>query len=302
MDPDELYTLRAQYWLGHYTLCLEEAKSIARRPMAANLKLEREEFALRAYLGRGEYDKVIRDTQNSDRSALKVLGLHATYESAFASGDTASLKKTIDTLKTMASDSESANCSSFQLYASQLFLQHGLIREALECVHLGMTMEHLAISLAIYIKIDRLDLAEGQLQLMKQADEDSVLTQLSSARYGIATGKSVIDEVIHSLSSLSEQYGPSVMLLNVVAVAHLVAGSFDLAEAALVEAATEDGKDADTLINTVVCYMQMGKGMKAAAPVLEKLKILHKNHSFVIGLERVESAFERESIKYGVKA
>lgn len=58
-DPDDLYTLRAQYWMGHYHLCLDEAKTVARRPMSAALKLEREEFVQRAHLGLGEYSKVV---------------------------------------------------------------------------------------------------------------------------------------------------------------------------------------------------------------------------------------------------
>jgi len=66
MDPDELYTLRAQYWLGHYTLCLEEAKAIARRPMPEELKVEREEFVLRALLGLKQYDKVISEAAVSE--------------------------------------------------------------------------------------------------------------------------------------------------------------------------------------------------------------------------------------------
>lgn len=52
-EPDELYTLRAQYWLGHYQLALEEAKTIARRPMSAELKDEREEFIQRCQLALG---------------------------------------------------------------------------------------------------------------------------------------------------------------------------------------------------------------------------------------------------------
>jgi len=58
-EPDELYTLRAQYWLGHYGLAMEEARSVARRPMSPELKLEREELLLRSQLALGEYDKVI---------------------------------------------------------------------------------------------------------------------------------------------------------------------------------------------------------------------------------------------------
>jgi hypothetical protein len=53
-EPDDLYTLRAQYHLGHYSLALEEAKTIARRPMSQDLKAEREEFIQRAQLGLGQ--------------------------------------------------------------------------------------------------------------------------------------------------------------------------------------------------------------------------------------------------------
>jgi hypothetical protein len=54
-DPDELYTLRAQFWLGHYALAVEEAKSVARRPMSPLLKEEREEFLARSNLALGNF-------------------------------------------------------------------------------------------------------------------------------------------------------------------------------------------------------------------------------------------------------
>jgi coatomer subunit epsilon len=57
-EPDELYTLRAQYWLGHYQSAIDEARSVARRPMSPALKLEREEFLARSYLALGQHDKV----------------------------------------------------------------------------------------------------------------------------------------------------------------------------------------------------------------------------------------------------
>ena len=61
-EPDELYTLRAQFWLGHYTMALDEAKSIARRPMAPELKAEREELTMRCHLALGDLSKVGGDT------------------------------------------------------------------------------------------------------------------------------------------------------------------------------------------------------------------------------------------------
>jgi len=293
MDPDELYTLRAQYWLGHYQLALEEGKSIARQPMPPHLKSEREEFVTRAQLALGFYDKVIKDSLLSDASpAIKALGLHAKFLSSPSSRPT-----TIASLQTLLHDPSTAT-TSVQLTGAHLFLLNGMTREALQCVHLGTTMEHIAISLQIYLKIDRLDLAESQLRLMKQADEDSILTQLCSSYLSTATGRSTANDAIHFLNSLGEQYGPSPMLLNVTAVAHMTAGNYEAAEASLSEA----GEDADTLINKVVCFVQMGKGMNGIQPFLEKLKTNYGDHPFVSGLNMVEGAFERESVKYTVGA
>ena len=67
-EPDELYTLRAQFWLGHYGLCVTEGKSLGRRPMTPQLKAEREEFITRAMLAMGDYDKVIRQGDVPDVS------------------------------------------------------------------------------------------------------------------------------------------------------------------------------------------------------------------------------------------
>jgi coatomer protein complex subunit epsilon len=58
-EPDELYTLRAQFWLGHYHMALEEAKQITRRPMSPALKVEREVFVQRCYIALQQYDKVV---------------------------------------------------------------------------------------------------------------------------------------------------------------------------------------------------------------------------------------------------
>jgi len=301
-EPDELYTLRAQYWLGHYTLCLEEGKAISRRPMPPHLKNEREEFLLRAQLALGQYDKVVKETQGMDVPAMKALNLHARYLSA--DKDT-SREEIVATLKTQLAEDNNANSTSFQLYACHIFLRHSLTREALQCVNLGLTMEHLAMSLQIFIKIDRLDLAESQLRLMKQGDEDSVLTQLCSAYISIATGRSVIPDAIHVLGMLSEQYGPSVMLLNLTAVSQMTACNYEGAEALLVEASTAilPGEDySDTLINSVVCALHMKKGNEKIEPLLTKLKAQYPNHPYVVGLLRVESAFDREANKYLVRS
>lgn len=303
MDPDELYTLRAQYWLGHYNLSLNEAKSIARRPMSSQLKVEREEIYLRALLELKQYDNVIREAGSGDKgSGIQALGLRAKYDSPSTPAE--SKQSILSELQQLVSDpSTSSTC---QLIAAQTFLSHGeMTKDALSCVHQGTTMEHLALTIQIYIRMDRLDLAKKTLVSMKQADEEAILTQLCSVYIHLAIGRSEVNDAIHTLGSLSEQYGNSPLLLNLNAAAFIVAGKYDAAEKCLTEAVTEEeatGSSSDTLINLVVCYQHLGKGMDVIAPVLEQLKTGFADHPFVQGLARVEGAFEREAGKYKVAA
>eukprot|EP00571_Detonula_confervacea_P017282 CAMPEP_0172297072 /NCGR_PEP_ID=MMETSP1058-20130122/229_1 /TAXON_ID=83371 /ORGANISM="Detonula confervacea, Strain CCMP 353" /LENGTH=303 /DNA_ID=CAMNT_0013006177 /DNA_START=23 /DNA_END=934 /DNA_ORIENTATION=- len=297
--PDELYTLRAQYWLGHYALALDEGRSAARRPMPPHLKSEREELMLRSQLGLGQYDKVMSDGSGADKSpAMQALALHASYLSSAPEARDA----VVDNLKVLlASDPESASNTSLQLAACHIFLAANQLREALQCVHLGLTMEHLAMCVQLYIKIDRLDLAKDTLNLLKQADEDSILAQLTSAYLAIAQGSSRSADAAHILAGLSEQYGPSLMLLNCLAVANMVGSKYEAAESNLKEAMSSEfggENDADTLVNMVVCSQHLGRKSSDIEKYLAALKMGCGSHPFVQGLVQVEGAFEREANKY----
>jgi hypothetical protein len=82
--PDELYTLRAQFWLGHYGLAIQEAKQVARRPLSNALKLEREEFLMRSYVASHQYDKVESgDTTGTSETPLHVQMLHFSMLAVF---------------------------------------------------------------------------------------------------------------------------------------------------------------------------------------------------------------------------
>lgn len=176
-----------------------------------------------------------------------------------------------------------------------------MTKDALACVYLGTTTEHLAITVQIYLRMDRLDLAKQTLKKMKQVDEEALLTQLCSVYVNIFTGRSEADDAVHTMSSLSEQYGNSTMLLNLMAVACITAEKYSEAENALLEASA-DGEDVDTLINLVVCYQHQGKDMATIGNIVNRIKSTYPDHAFVQGLNRVEGAFGRESAKYKVSA
>jgi Tfp pilus assembly protein PilF len=306
-EPDELYTLRAQYWLGHYALALDEARSAARRPMPPHLKSEREELVLRAQIGLGQYDRVVAEGSGRDKSpAMRALALHASYLSSSSAegggGGEETRSGVLDGIKALLSSggAESGSDTSLQLAACHVYMAANQLREALQCVHMGLTMEHLAMCVQIYIKIDRLDLARDALNLLRQADEDSVLVQLTTAYLALAQGSSRGDDASHIFAALSEQYGPSLVLLNCSAVANMVGGKYDVAEGNLREAISEfgGGTDSDTLVNMVVCSQHLGKTGGDVDGYLEALKAMCASHPFVQGLVQVEGAFEREAGKY----
>ena len=212
----------------------------------------------------------------------------------------------VDAMKTLLADPSSAASATptLGLVAAHLLLSAGKTSDALACVASGSFMEHQALARQIYIKIDRIDLAKQQLDTMRAADEDAILPQLGSAYVDIANGSSTAADAIHHLATLQEQYGASLMLLNSAAVAHMTAGNYSEAEMSLSEANAEfnGAADADTLVNTVVCYQHMGRSAADIDPILSALKSQFPAHPFVEGLKRVEGALERESIKYKVEA
>jgi coatomer protein complex subunit epsilon len=228
---------------------------------------------------------------------IQALVLRAKYEQAT---DETSQLAIIDELKTLLASNPS---TSVQLTCAHVFLSHGSTKDALQCVHLGVTMEHILLCLQIYLKMDRLDLAKQQLSMLQQADEDSVIAQLGSVYYMIACGRSSSGDAVHILQALSEQYGPSPYLLNLLAASYMVSGNYTAAEQSLTECRAEfsdsigNSQSADTLINLLVCCQQQGKSWDG---LLDELKQSYPSHPYVAGVDRVTTALERESVKYKV--
>merc|ERR1711957_799602 len=181
----------------------------------------------------------------------------------------------------------STSTPTTRLTAAHVYLAQGNMNSnALEMVHSGDTLEHLAISVQIHLSIDRPDLAREILGLMKSRDEEA--------------------EAVHIVRALSEQYGPSPMLLNMTAVGLAVSGDYEAAAMCLAEAAAAEGTTpgADTLVNAAAISRQKaasGSEVEMNAAV-SSMRAAYPEHSFVKGLDRFEVAFERESVKYVVRS
>lgn len=235
---------------------------------------------------------------------LQALGIKAQFDAA--SGNELAQEPLLDQIKSLAASH--SNDLSVQLTASQMLLSAGQVKEALQCVfapstsnaHSNITMEHGLVALQIYLRIDRLDLARQQLTRLRASDEDSILTQLASVYVNLATGSTGAAEAVHTLNSLSEQYGPSPMLLNLVACALMQQGDYVGAEMKLQECIKDFAEFKtmpDTLINLICCTIQQNKPASAA---VQEMKTKFPKHPYTAGLERVVQAFDREALKYMV--
>ena len=226
-------------------------------------------------------------------TALQALILAAQYHSASSA---AAKESVLDQLKSLAA---SSGTPGVQLAAAQVLLDAGLMKEALQCVHMGSTMEHISLILQIYLRIDRLDLAQQQLRQMKLADEDAILTQLGGIYCNLALGTSGAADALHNVSALLEQYGPSPLLFNIMACALMLKGSYVDAEQRLQECLQEfpHNNVPDTLINLIVCSQHQ---QKPTQQWLAQMKQTYPTHPYCAGVDRVQAAFEREVGKYKV--
>jgi coatomer subunit epsilon len=214
---------------------------------------------------------------------------------AAASGNESVQEAVVTQLKTMVGGETNP---SAQLTVAQVLLLAGQTKEALQCVHLGSTMEHIALALQIYLKIERLDLAKKQLSLLRQADEDSILTQLSAVYVSLAAGSTGAPDAAHALNSLSEQYGASSLLLNLVACALMQQGDYATAEEKLIECLRDFPSETsipDTLVNLIGCSVQQNKPFK---DYVSQLQNQNPTHGLCASIGRVNAAFDRESVKY----
>lgn len=281
------------------------------------------------------------------RTALQAIALKGQYEVVVASssqGGSDAGTAVVDALKTLAASTSSSSSSNgtVALIAAQVLFAAAQVKEALQCLHTSSgsgsssigaatLLEQALLQLQIYLKMDRLDLATSLWnQQMRAKDEDSVLTQLGAVYLHLASGRSTAADAVHTLTMLSEQYGASPYLLNLVACALMQQGDYAGARMKLQECVTEFGGasassssvDGDTTVatsvppetyaNLLTCAIHLEHSSSSSSTstdptsssswqmALQQLQQVAPNHALAVGYTRVAAAFDREAIKYKV--
>lgn len=292
-EPDELYNLRNNYWIGNYQKAISEGSALQR--LSEEKKIESKEYIYRSYIALGQCGVVLDEVKDEPTTpiSLKAVRLLARYLTLPHEKE-----QVISTMEGWLAGVTEGNTATLQLMAAMIFLHEDNTKEALRCVHLGATMEHLALTVQIFLKMDRPDLALKTVKVMQQADEDATLTQIALAWTHLASGGSKLQEAAYIYDELADKHEGTVMLRNGAAVANIHMGKFDEAERCLLDAITKGQNDPDTLVNLICCYQHMNKPADLVNRYISQLKTVAPRHPFVASLGTVESAFSRVSETY----
>lgn len=281
--PDVLFNVHNNFYLGAYQAAINEASDIT--GLSDTEATERDCFVYRSYIALGSYQLPISEISDNAPTALQAVKLLATYLSD--SGDKDSV---LSTMQEWLSDPSCASSVTLQLMAATVFQFEANYVEALKCCHGAQSLELMALSIQIFLKMDRPDCAEKQLKEMMAIDDDATCTQLAQAWVNLAMGGNKTQEAFYIFQELGDKYSWTVRLHNGSAVCSMHMGRYDEAEKELLEGLNKDSKDADTLSNLIVANLHLGK---PTSRFLNQLKMVAPTHPMLKRTQSLEEVYDR---------
>jgi len=197
--------------------------------------------------------------------------------------------------------------ATVQLLAALTFFEAKNYKEALRYVHKAHEqLEHLALCVEIYLRIDRPDLAAKALKFMQDIDDDDTLTALANVWTNVAQGGDRAQEAFHLLEELIEKLGPSPLLYNTMGVCQMALRKWPEAFGYLKQArelalSQKEKVSAETLVNSAVCLQQMHKAPDLIARIITELKASHPSHAWIQKYTAIENIFDSTAANFVVK-
>lgn len=278
-DPDELWSLRNQYYVGAYEAVLTEAENVRIDDEAA--LAEKDLFVQLANLARGERAEDL-DHAGPEFKALACL-------SALMQGE-AEEEEELSKLKRLVEEDGKGN-ARLRMIAGIAFSKFASDpNEALRILHgASKSLEALHLSCSILLSMDRLDLATRTLDQMNAIDEDATLTQLSGAWVALSSGtERGLKDAAYTLEELIGKWQATPMLVGALSCALIHQGKFADAEKLL--SSYSGAPSADLLLNQIVAAQHEGRRLDE---YIGKLKQLAPAHNWFQEMTTQSAAFDQ---------
>ena len=155
-------------------LAINEANGLNRLP--SHLTTEKEEYVYRSYLALGQHHIILNEIKDGTNTPIS---LQAIKLLANVMADASRKEISMLQMQEWLNDNTASCNTTVQLVAAILYMHDDNLKEAVKIVHRGVNMEQHALLVQLYLRMDRLDLAQKEVKAMKAVDEDSTLAQVS---------------------------------------------------------------------------------------------------------------------------
>jgi len=255
-------------------------------------------YYYRSLIALGQEDVVLKGIAANAPLELQVVKLLATLKSA---KDKDNQDLAWETLKEW---NEPLTGNRYALLiASQIAFETKHYKEALNYVNADTeSLEMLAMTVQIYLKINRLDLAAKQVKAMAAIDDDDTLTSLATSWIYIVQGGEKVNEAYFLLQDSLDKFGPSPYVFNSMAVCQIQLKNYRQAFQHLKQARDQSMQNrervsGETLINSIVCCQHL-RNPESITRIFSELKQSDPSHPWLIKYAEMEAAFDKSALNY----
>ncbi|KAI8824476.1 coatomer epsilon subunit-domain-containing protein [Fimicolochytrium jonesii] len=293
---DELRLLRNNYHLGSYPQVIDEALS------SRDASVDRRVLAYRALLASNKLDRVISELQSSPDAELQAVRLHALHQQAIGTRNSGAKAKVVGDILALVGTGNNAHSSTVQAITALILYAEERYTEALQGVlPIPRNLECVAIAVQCYLKLDRPEFAQREVEKLRTWADDATLAQLAEAWAKCAVGgRQNIQDSEYIFEELASSKSATGRIISGRAICKMQAGEFAEAERILVEGLSRCPNDPDLIANLVSCAAATGKSPEIINQYFGKLKELAPQHPLVEEYTLKESLFQRSAQRFAL--